>query len=368
MSVYVKDLDFCKFYDAIAVVNLVATKDGVAIAPGANTGNLLSTPIYPRIAETYLGFELKFESQYISIAIEKQGNKYQFNSVSKTWAIAPEIVYYTIQEIKNSISFWLTQGNAEIQFRIRLQRDAEGRSPHLTCLQVAYTYSGDLIVYLLTIALPKLLQISVTLMRDVQVMADPNNSTVSLAPAVPGFDLGKLQNIKARSRLGGALVPCTIKGNKIEISKAFPTHLPAGLLFDYSPLVEYIGQSTYQVREIPCIVISDPNEQSNFKNASHLTSAIASGENYLELFQSYSYNKTLEIKIVAKEEADANLIASHLIAIIKKKGFIDASAIDKKIPLAIKSGVISPAGNQIKGELCVKSFDLTLINLLAGTS
>lgn len=369
MSVYVKDLDFNNFDDAIAITNLIATSKGIEIAPSATEGHLLSVPIYPRLAEEYLGFEISSENSYVAIAIEKRGVKYEFIDNTNTWVSATERVYYTAQQIRNTIRFWMSQGDTEIQFRVRLQRDIEARSPWVTGLRVAYSYSGDLLTYLFTIALPQLLRISVTLMRDVQIAHDPGDATICFAPGIPGFELGKLQNINGRSRLGGGLVPCAIAGNRIKISKQFPTHLPAGILFDYSPLVEYAGRSGYQVRELPCVVISDPDEEGDIRNASHTTGAIAQQDGrYLDLFQSYFYNKTLEIKVAGRDEADVNLIASQLIATIKKKGFINASAIDKKIPLSVKGGLRNASGGQIKGEICVKSFDLVLINLLAGTT
>ena len=228
--------------------NIYDFGDYLGVTPGKDRGQILCPGVFPRLLERWEGFEILPSERGITVAIAGyEANDPYREFYQGEWVESPVPIYYTPDEMRSHICSW--QGGA--RFLLSLDGRVDAR---VTEIKIGAYTVGNLLSYLMLFALPKLLSVPVTLMRQVKPSSDGLKVTVP-----PGFKPEKISNVKVltvpdHKTVRGSVIPSPGTSG-ITLEEPIPVQT-AFLTFDYKPgISSYDSQEIEQITEIPSVSV-----------------------------------------------------------------------------------------------------------------
>lgn len=320
------------------------------LVPMADQGEILLPALMPRMASTYVGFEVSPQEAGVTIALFKPTvPPTPFHLAGFLWTATETPVYYTPDQLREWLPYWV----GPIQMRLRLQRSADGGSPKIKRLKLAYQVNAEFLNYLVDATLRPFLAVPCLLTRIVMPAQD---GTLPVPKDLVASRVSRVEVLEpeVRRQVG------TIVGGRITAPVA-PNPNPVELHLTYVPRVDF-ASGIYQIEERPCVILRLLPGQNYRKPAAE--DNIRMAESISRVWRAiYLYDQPLQVQVKAATKADVEAIANTLMSRCSQ-GYIHAVAYDLDVPIVIRQD--TPEEIQGADNLFNASFRIELRDLVRG--
>jgi hypothetical protein len=334
--------------------SIVRDNGFLRLADGVDTGWVLAPAITPTMATQYIGFDLRPHEWGISVAVRRPGDSY-YGFVQNSWVETSGPVYYDATQIRSSFAQWA----GPIQFRLRLQRDAEsGESPKLQCLRAGYRVEGNFLAYLMEYVVRPWCRAPIRMIRNVQ---SQDGIFVNLPSRLNHLQMSDIQALTP----GVAPRGVTVQPSPLRL-QITPETTPGmvQLQFVYTPEAIHVT-GIYQISEVPIVLIRLlPGENHRRINQSDW---VQSSPGVATLWSTtFQYDQPVEFEVLAHEFDDAMSIAQSLVSRINHSGCLAVPAFGTAVFMRVRTGVQIGEPLQREGNLFSVKLRATIIGLLEG--
>ncbi|MFQ3618045.1 MAG: hypothetical protein SNJ57_13135 [Cyanobacteriota bacterium] len=347
----------------------IVRRDGVlALADGVANGWFLTPAIAPTMAMRYVGFSLEPAEQGITVAILRadgvgdetvlltaDSTGYTIDTTDFTIdATDTALIYLSPEELRSLLPGWV----GAIQLRIRLTRDADGRSPQVRSLRLGYEVAGDFLAYLINWVLRPWCGAPVLLTRN---LATVDGTTL---PIPARLNPAQMSDVQALSP-GLRLLDGTLMANpgRIELVEAIAPGM-VQLQFRYSPDVEHVT-GIFQIDEVPVVLLRLlPGENHHRINATDWVRM--PGDRAVEWQAARQYDQPVEIEVLAHTFEDARAIAQSLVSRVEQQGSLGVPAFGTTAIMRLRMPIQSNDMLQREGNLFSLRFRIAFVGLIDG--
>lgn len=325
---------------------IVRREGALELADGAATGWLLTPAIAPTMAMRYIGFSLEPAEQGITVAAVRA------DSMGHT--IDGDAPYLSPEALRSLLPEWV----GAIRFRIRLARDANGRSPQVRSLRVGYEVAGDFLAYLIDWVLRPWCGAPVLLTRN---LATTDGTTLPIPPRLNPAQMSDVQALSPGSRIVGGTI--LANPDRIELLDSLTPGM-VQLQFRYAPDVEHVT-GIFQIDEVPVVLLRLlPGENHRRINASDWIRI--PGDRAVEWQAVRQYDQPVEIEVLAHTFEDARAIAQSLVSRIEQSGSLGVPAFGTTAIMRLRTPIQPGDMLQREGNLFSLRFRISLIGLING--
>lgn len=331
----------------IALKNLTKFEKFWTTQDQSNPAEILLPMIHPRLADSWMGFELNGLGK-MSVAIASTSDTW-FHFTDGRWQESEFPVFASPTQIRAGIPKWA----GAIQFLVRLEPNALLRE-----LKIGYSVRQDMVEYILETALPQKLTRAIAFAQSVAVNGDGYST-----PFPHGFDGSALTDVKFQlfNQLPVVAMPVPEQG-RIELSEKLISGVIGQLLFSVAPTVEF-SQYLYQISTVPCVVIRELEEGVQHRPLWEDSIQISESES-VTVPMIYGSDRAIEISCIASKEGEARQIAISLMSLIQQSGSVYSPPHDLAIGLQVVGFLKKGTQNYIKsGTLPTMSFKVLMRNI-----
>jgi len=335
----------------------------LAIAPSLTQATLLTPVLHPRMAHQFEGFEITPSDLGIRVQVLKN-LQVMVHSPTEGWqpSLNP-LASYIPDQIRQTLPDWV--GGA-IQFRLILQK-IDTFNPCIAALKVGYTVEGDLLSYLLKVALPKFFAVPIKLARWSQT--DANGLSL---PLPNGFDPNQIPTVtvfvpELKPQVGA------ISGTppRITVPLTLPD-LDIQVVFEFIPKVTF-ETGLFEPGSLPCVVLRLLSPD-NARQSPNMDSIRLQGS-MIRIWQTAAqYDQMIEVSVLGSTLEDVRAIANHLMQLADSNGDLEAFPFALKASLQLKRGLRMndarsiQTGQTSQGNFHTASFRVALLNLTEAES
>jgi hypothetical protein len=312
-----------------------------------NSAEILLPLLHPRLADSWMGFELNGFG-VMSAAIASTGDNW-FYFDNGCWQESEFPVFATAAEIREGMSKWA----GAIQFLVRVEPNSLFRE-----LKIGYSVRQDMVEYILETALPQKLTAPITFAQNVAINSDGYST-----PFPQGFDGSALTDVKFQlfNEFPVSATPVPELGN-IQLSEKLTGGVIGQLLFSVAPSVEF-SQYLYQISTVPCVVIRELEEGVHHRPQWEDTIQVSETES-IKVPLVYGSDRAIEISCIASKEGEARQVAIGLMSLIQQNGKVYSPPHDLAIGLQVVGNFKKGTQNYIKsGSLPTMSFKVLMRNI-----
>lgn len=333
---------------------------------GKSQGSFLMPAFKPRLAESWEGLDVYPDEVGVEIQVRHPDTHQVYRYDADTnWQITNESHYQSVASVRRGLMHWLATG---IQFKLRLNRLANGLSPVVSEVGVGFEVALEQLGYILDFSLPQTLSAAVELVRIVEPVIDAHwvgvpvgiNPERILSPYVRFPNRGE--------KFQGTVQPADQNlPARIQFDQALPDE-PAYLVFRYVPLVQHAAQ-LYQVSEIPTVLLRSlaPQNERKVVLPDWIQTSDAEVKRSVE---SRWLDYPVDVIVIAADFQEARTISNQLTAEINKRNFLEVAGWGKVIPMQILQGMhpgVGDAGDSLTvGDLATQHFRLLLRDIQEG--
>jgi hypothetical protein len=331
----------------IAYKNLVKFDKFWTTKDRKNAAEILLPILHPRLADSWMGFELNGFGK-MSAAITSTGDNW-FYFTNGRWEESEFPVFATPAEIRAGISKWA----GAIQFLVKIEPNSLFKE-----LKVGYCVRQDIVEYLLETALPQKLKTPIAFSQNVAINSDGYST-----PFPQGFDGSALTDVKFQlfNQLPVSATPVPELGN-IQLSEKLTGGAIGQLLFSVCPSVEF-SQYLYQISTVPCVVIREIEEGVHHRPQWEDAIQVSENES-IKVPLVYGSDRAIEISCIASKEGEARQVAIGLMSLIQQSGSVYSPPHDLAIGLQVVGSLKKGTQNYIKsGSLPTMSFKVLMRNI-----
>lgn len=312
---------------------LTSTQRGIQISDGFDSGEILSLP-WKALLVRWMGLSIEPDDWQIGIALRDPSSEHYYSFVADVWIEQSEPIYQTPEVVRRGLPFWKKEA---LQFRLQLNRDANGRSPQVRSIRVGYTLDlADVSTYLLQYAFPAWFSRSVQLLRQVTLKAGQ-----SQLPLLNGIVVERMSDIRFDSYPIRGRYECTVQeasGRRfVSVSPPVVVATTGSVTFNYSLQVEGVGQSdAYQVDSIPCVVIR-LLELANPMNLQSQGADWVQGYDHSALMVQVEScaHYVFQATVIAATDGEARSVARQLRSRIRQEGGVDLPPAGLRLPVQL---------------------------------
>lgn len=357
----------------ISAADGIVRRDGaLELAEGATSGWFLTPAIAPTMAMRYVGFLLEPAEQGIMVAILRadgvgdetvlltaDSTGYTIDTTNFTIDTTATVLmgdapYLSPEALRSLLPGWV----GAIRLRIRLARDAEGRSPQVRSLRVGYEVAGDFLAYLIDWVLRPWCGAPVLLTCNI---ATVDGTTL---PIPPRLNPAQMSDVQALSP-GLRIVDGTILENpdRIELLDSIDPGM-VQLQFRYTPDVEHVT-GIFQIDEVPVVLLRLlPGENHRRINAADWVRI--PGDRAVEWQAARQYDQPVEIEVLAHTFEDARAIAQSLVSRVEQQGSLGVPAFGTTAIMRLRMPIQPGDMLQREGNLFSLRFRIAFVGLIDG--
>lgn len=350
----------------------IVRRDGaLELADGVASGWFLTPAIAPTMAMRYVGFSLEPFEQGITVAVLRADGSepevlltadstgYTIDTTDfKTDTTTTEMVgnapYINPEALRALLPGWV----GSIRFRIRLMRDANGRSPQVHSLRVGYEVAGDFLAYLIDWVLRPWCSAPVLLTRN---LPTTNGTTLPIPPRLNPAQMSDMQALSPGLRIADGTV--LANPDRIELLDPVDPGI-VQLQFRYTPDVEHVT-GVFQIDEVPVVLLRlMPGENHQRINATDWVRI--PGNSAVEWQAVRQYDQPVEIEVLAHTFEDARAIAQSLVSRVEQSGRLGVPAFGTTATMRLRMPIQPGDMLQREGNLFSLRFRIAFIGLIDG--